>query len=99
MLHSGLGMDYANIDVSKLRVKELKKLCSDAGIAVKGAWEKCDLIREAKNACEILEKNPPKEEVEKPRETVKILNSIEEFDEFVKGGMMSVVAFIDKSQK
>ena len=97
MLNRGLGMDYANIDVTKLRVKELKKLCSDAKITLKGAMEKCDLIREAKNAIEILVKNPPKEEEEKPRETIKVLNSIEEFDEFVKGGMMSVVAFIDKS--
>ena len=100
MLHRGMGGEYDNVDVSKMRVKELKKLCADAGIVLKGSYEKRDLIKEAEKALEILKNGGGKaggKEEEKPRETVTVLNSIEEFDKFTKGGLMSVVAFIDKS--
>ena len=93
-------MDYDTIDVDKLRVRELKKLCKDAGIELKGSYEKRDLIAEAKKAVEILKKNPPKGDGDDGGNApgkVKQLQSVEEFDNFVKGGLLAVVAFIDRS--
>ena len=103
MLHAGMGMDYDTIDVDKLRARELKKLCKDAGIELVGSYEKRDLVKKAKEAVEILKKNPPKEDGDDggmgAPGKVKQLQSVEEFDQFVKGGLLAVVAFIDRSQK
>jgi sugar phosphate isomerase/epimerase len=44
--------------LSTLRVKELKKLCKDAGIEISGAWEKNNLVIEAQKAIEILKDLP-----------------------------------------
>ena len=95
-------MDYESIDVTKLRVKELKKIITDAGLITKGITDKCELVTEAKKAIEILKKNPPKEEEEEklpPRVVCKELASTADFDEFIKEKMITVVAFIDKSQR
>lgn len=40
--------------MSSLRVKQLKKLCKDAGIEISGAWEKNNLVIQAQKAIQIL---------------------------------------------
>ena len=78
----------------------MKKLIVDAGLDPKGITDKPDLVKEAIKAIEILKVNPPKAKPEAPpRPTVTELKSVEEFDKFTKGGLMTVVAFLDKSQK